>query len=220
MSSHYSTDVAIKVEFGFASLENHFAEACSKRDFATRYLSYLSELMANIDVGVVEQIIDTLVKAGEDGNSIYSIGNGGSAAIASHFANDIGIGTRAPRSKPFKASSLADNLAVVTALANDEGYTNVFVRQLDGVLQPGDVVVAFSVSGNSDNVLDALHYAKDQGAITIGCTGFDGGEMHQIIDISLHVPTPRGEYGPVEDIFTILGHLIYSYLRLERRGHL
>lgn len=220
MSSHHSTNVAINVELELTSLEGHFSQALSKRDFATRYLSYLSDLIKDIDVGVVEQIIDALVKAGERGKAIYFIGNGGSAATASHFANDISIGTRSPGAKPFKAISLADNLAVVTALANDEGYANVFVRQLDGVLQPNDVVVAFSVSGNSPNVLETLRYAKKHGAITIGCTGFDGGEMQRIVDINLHIPTHRGEYGPAEDIFTILGHLIYSYLRLERRGHL
>jgi D-sedoheptulose 7-phosphate isomerase len=199
-------------------LENHFAEALSKRDFAKRYLAYLTELLARIDEDVIERIIDALVAAGERGNTIYFLGNGGSAATASHFANDIGIGTRASGIRPFKAISLADNLAVITALANDEGYSNTFIRQLDGVLQPGDVVFALSVSGDSPNVLEASRYAKQHGAVTIGCTGFGGGALHRITDIHLHIPTHSGEYGPVEDVFTILGHLIYSYLRLERRG--
>lgn len=203
-----------------AGLESHFAEARSKREFATRYLAYLSELLAQLDVGVIEQIIDALVAAGDRGNAIYFIGNGGSAATASHFANDIGIGTRAPGLKPLKTISLVDNMAVMTALANDEGYANVFVRQLEGVLQPGDVVVALSASGNSANVVEAVRYAKEIGALTIGCTGFAGGALREIADISLHVPTLRGEYGPVEDVFQILDHLIYSYLRLERRGRL
>jgi len=220
MSANYLDNIGINVNLGFVGLESHFLKAFSKGDFARRYLSYLSELMTKIDIGVIEEIIDTFIEAGEQGNTIYFIGNGGSAATASHYANDIGIGTRAPGSKPFKAISLADNLCVVTALANDEGYANVFVRQLDGVIRPNDVVVAFSVSGTSANILKALRYAKEHGAITIGCIGFDGGMMHQIADINLHVPTPHGEYGPVEDIFTILGHLIYSYLRLERREHL
>ena len=203
-----------------AGLETLYAEAPSKREFARRYLAYLSELMAKLDVGVIERIIDAFEEAGERGNTIYFIGNGGSAATASHFANDIGIGTRAPGVKPLKAISLVDNLAVMTALANDEGYAHVFVRQLEGVLQPGDVVVALSVSGNSANVVEAVRYAKEIGALTIACTGFDGGALRRIADISLHISTLRGEYGPVEDIFQILDHLIYSYLRLARRGHL
>lgn len=201
-------------------LEGHFAEAASKREFATRYLAYLSELIAHLDAGVIEQIIDAFVKAGHRGNTIYFLGNGGSAATSSHFANDIGIGTRAPGVRPFKAISLADNLAVLTALANDEGYANIFVQQLEGVLQSGDLVVALSVSGNSPNVVEAIKYAQGIGALTIGCTGFDGGVLRQLADISLHVPTLRGEYGPAEDVFMILDHLIYSYLRLERRGRL
>lgn len=203
-----------------ADLESHFAEARSKRDFAARYLAYLSDLLAQLDVGVIEQIIDAFVEAGDRGNAIYFIGNGGSAATASHFANDIGFGTRAPGVTPFRTRSLVDNLAVMTALANDEGYANVFVRQLEAVLQPGDVIVALSVSGNSTNVVEAVRYAKEMGALTIGCTGLDGGALRQIADISLHVPTLRGEYGPVEDVFMILDHVTYSYLRLKRRGHL
>ena len=202
------------------NLEDHFAEVRSKREFAKRYLAYLSDLLAQLDVEAVEQIIDAFVEAGEQEKTIYFIGNGGCAATSSHFANDIGFGTRAPGFKPFKAFSLVDNVAVMTALANDNGYDAVFVRQLRGVLQPGDVVVALSVSGNSANVVEAVRYAKEIGALTIGCTGFDGGVLREMADISLHVPTLRGEYGPVEDIFQILDHLIYSYLRLARRGHL
>lgn len=220
MRSDGATNAAIKVELAAPSLESHFSQALSKRDFAARYLSYLSELLTEIEASIIEQIIDALIKAGECGQAIYFIGNGGSAATASHWANDISIGTRGPGAKPFKAISLSDNLAVVTALANDEGYTNVFLRQLDGVLQPGDVVVALSVSGNSPNILEALRYAKEHSAITVGCTGFDGGEVRKIVDINLHVPGRNGEYGPAEDVFTILGHLIYSYLRLDRRGRL
>ena len=202
------------------SLETHFLESGSKRDFGERYLSYLSELMKRIDVEVVERIIDVLIEAGERGNTIFVIGNGGSAAIASHFANDLSIGTRGPEARPFKVISLVDNSAILTAIANDEKYTSIFSRQLDGVLRGNDVVVGFSVSGNSANIVEALRYAKDNQAITIGCTGFDGGEVRGVVDLNLHVPTHRGEYGPVEDIFTPLGHLIYSYLRRKRLGRL
>ena len=195
-------------------------EADSGREFASRYLAYLSKLISQIDVAVIEQIIDAFSKAGHSGSVIYFIGNGGSAATASHFANDIGIGTRKANVKPLKAISLADNLAVITALANDESYANIFIRLLEGVLQPKDVVVALSVSGNSANILEAVHYANGIGALTIGCTGFDGGVLRKAVDISLHISTPRGEYGPVEDIFMVVDHIIYSYLRLERYGHL
>lgn len=203
-----------------ADLRSHFAEADSKSEFAGRYLQYLCDLLARLDVGVIERIIDAFEEARRKGRIIYFVGNGGSASTASHFANDLAFGTRAAGVTPFKALSLVDNVAVVTALANDEGYANVFIRQLEGALQAGDVVVALSVSGNSPNVVEAVRYANDAGALTIGCTGFDGGALRPIVDISLHVPTRPGEYGPVEDVFQILDHLIYSYLRLQRLGRL
>ena len=145
------------------------------------------------------------------------MGNGGSAAVASHYANDIRIGTQTNGHKPFKAVSLTDNISIMTALANDEGYENIFVRQLEGALKAHDVVFALSVSGNSPNVLKAVRYAKEIGAITISCTGFDGGELKKITDINLHMPTKHGDYGPVEDVFTILGHLLYSYFKSDRK---
>ncbi|MBW2056235.1 MAG: SIS domain-containing protein [Deltaproteobacteria bacterium] len=207
-------------EYTFTDLEKHFTETLCVRDYGARYLSYLADLMVRVDLQAVENITDVLVEAGERGNTIYSIGNGGSAATASHFVNDITIGTRTRGSKPIRAYSLADNLPALTALANDEGYPSVFVRQLEGLLQPGDVVIAFSVSGNSRNILEALRYAKQHLAITIGLTGFDGGRMLEIADMTLHIPTRPGEYGPAEDLFTVLTHLICSYIRLDREAAL
>ena len=203
-----------------STLAHHYAQASSKRDFAERYFSYLSEIMGRIDAAVVEQIIDALLEARERRSVIYFIGNGGSAATASHFANDLAFGVRGPGFEPFKVISLVDNVAAITALANDDGYANVFVRQLEGLLQEGDVVVALSASGNSANVIEAVRFANDRGALTISCTGFDGGALALSSDINLHVPSTRGEHGPVEDIFMILDHLIYSYLRIMQRGSL
>jgi D-sedoheptulose 7-phosphate isomerase len=201
-------------------LEKYYNESASKRDFAKGYFDYLSELMERVDVKVVEQIIDAFSEALEKDKVIYFLGNGGSAVTASHFANDIGIGTRGSRFHPFKVLSLTDNLAVLTAVSNDDSFDNVFVRQLEPILQKRDVVVALSVSGNSPNVLKAVRYAKTIGAKTVGCTGFDGGSLRKIADISFHISTPKGEYGPVEDLFMILDHIIYSYFKLERFGRL
>jgi len=202
------------------SLEICFEKSSSKKEFARNYLTYLSDLIATIDVEAIEKIIDLIIDAGNKGNTVYFLGNGGSAVISSHFANDIGIGTRTNDQRLIKAVSLVDNMAVVTAVANDEGYNNVFLYQLEALLKPEDVVFAMSVSGNSANIVEAVKYARKIGATTIGCTGFDGGILKELVHISLHIPTPKGEYGPVEDIFGILDHLIYSYLRIGRRGHL
>jgi len=203
-----------------SSLANHFAEAKTAGEFARGYLDYLSALLAQLDVNVIQQIIDIFIKASDQDNTIYFIGNGGSAATASHFASDMLLNTRAPGYKPLKAVSLVDNVAITTALANDDDYGHIFLRQLELILHPHDVLVALSVSGNSANVVKAVQYAQEMGVVTIGCTGFDGGILRDIVDVNLHVPTVPGEYGPVEDIAMILDHLIYSYIRLARRGHL
>lgn len=201
-------------------LEQHFHDASSRSDFARRYLAYLSDLMQQLDIEVIDQIMATFLQCAEEGRTIYLIANGGSAAIASHYANDIGFGIEAPGKPPVKIISLNDNMAVITAVANDTGFDNIFVRQLEAVLTDQDVVVAMSVSGNSPNILKAIEYAQSAGATTIGLTGFDGGKLRNMVDINLHVQTPTGEYGPVEDIFQILDHLLYTYLRMARLGRL
>lgn len=203
-----------------SDLKTIYEQAGSKSAFAADYLTYLSDLMAQLDVNVIEQIMNALMEAGESGHTTYFIANGGSASVASHYANDIGFGIYKPGCKPYKAVSLTDNVAVITALANDTGFENIFIRQLEALLQPGDIVFAMSVSGNSPNIVDAVKFARQVGALTIGLTGFDGGALRDAVDISLHVQTPAGEYGPVEDVFQIVDHLIYTYFRMSRLGRL
>ncbi|HVE13986.1 MAG TPA: SIS domain-containing protein [Elusimicrobiota bacterium] len=180
-------------------------------DFARGYLDHVAKLLAAIDEDAVAAVIDAFLKARERGARILFIGNGGSAATSSHFANDIGIGTRSA-GKPFKALSLTDNNAVMTAIANDDGYEQVFVQQLKLHLSKGDVVVAISASGNSPNLLRAIEHAKEQGAVTVSLTGFDGGKLKAATDLNVHVATTKGEYGPVEDLHMVFDHLIGAYL--------
>ena len=183
--------------------------------YASAYLDYLASCFKSIDAAAVEAFIRLLLAARESGNTVFFIGNGGSAATASHFANDISIGTRTGDKKPFRAVSLTDNVAVMTALANDEGYDRMFVDQLRVHMRAGDSLVAISASGNSQNLIEAVDYATSRGATVIGLTGFDGGKLREKSDISLHVPTAKGEYGPVEDVHMIFDHLIGSYLIAE-----
>ncbi len=203
-----------------AGLADHFRQADSTADFAGRYLDYMADLLGRVDRSAVARIIDAFQTAHDNNRTLYFLGNGGSAAVATHFVNDIGIGTRAEGERPFKVVSLVDNLSALTAIANDEGYEKIFKRPLEAVLVPDDVVVAMSVSGNSPNVLEAVRFAQEVGALVVGCTGFDGGELRRLADISLHMPTPRGEYGVVEDVFAVLDHLVTSYLIMSRRGSL
>jgi D-sedoheptulose 7-phosphate isomerase len=191
--------------------QHPFLVECRTEAFATRYLDRLHALLGEMDTAAIARFVHALVEARERGARIFFIGNGGSAATAAHFANDIGVGSQS-WSKPFKAVSLVDNVAVLTALANDYGYDHVFTLQLKTQMSPGDVVVAISASGNSPNVVRAIEYANANGAVTTALTGFDGGRLKELAEISVHVPTKNGEYGPVEDVHMILDHLVGSYL--------
>lgn len=179
--------------------------------FARSYLDYVSTLLGKLDADAVGRFIETIVAARERCAQIIFIGNGGSAATASHFANDIAIGPRC-WNKPFQAISLTDNVPIITAIANDYGYEQIFSLQLKTVMRPGDVVVAISASGNSPNVLQALEYANANGATTVALTGFDGGRLKELAHVSVHVPTAKGEYGPVEDAHMVLDHLVGAFL--------
>jgi D-sedoheptulose 7-phosphate isomerase len=194
------------------NLDEIFSGSKSGADYAQRYVSYLSNLLGNLDVEAVEKTIAIFQKARNDGRTIFFVGNGGSAATCSHFAEDLEYGTRTEGRKPFRVRSLADNTAYVTAVANDEGYENVFVRQLQSHFSAGDVLVAISASGNSPNVLKAAEFANSKGGTTIGMTGFDGGKLKDLCKYCVHVKTVKGAYGPVEDIHLVLDHIISTYL--------
>ena len=179
--------------------------------FARAYLDYLPSVFKTIDTREIGQFIETLLDARERGANIYFIGNGGSAATASHFANDIAIGTNS-YDKPFRAVSLTDSNAIITAVGNDFGFEEIFVRQLRVLGGAGDVVVAISASGNSPNLIRAFDYAKSIGIKTVAITAFDGGKMKEMADEGVHVPTAPKEYGPAEDAHMVLDHLVGAYL--------
>ncbi|MGA2079046.1 MAG: SIS domain-containing protein [Holophaga sp.] len=179
--------------------------------FAEAYFSYLSQVMASINREEIKMFIETLLDARERGVMVFFIGNGGSAATATHFANDLGIGTRSLE-HPFRVVSLTDNLASISAIANDFGYEHIFAQQVRVLGKKGDVLVAISASGNSPNLLTAFEAAKGMGIRTVALTAFDGGKLKQVADQGIHVPTAPKEYGPAEDAHMILDHLVHAYL--------
>jgi len=179
--------------------------------YSKKYFSYLSRIFRKLDLNEINQFVETLLEARDNNSSIFFIGNGGSAATASHFANDISIGTN-QSSRPFKAFSLTDNIPIITAVGNDYGYDSIFSKQLQVYSKNGDVLVAISASGNSKNLLSAFEYAKKNRLKTVAITAFDGGQLRKLADQCIHVPTETGEYGPAEDVHMILDHLISSYL--------
>jgi len=179
--------------------------------FSRSYLDYLKKVLDSINVSEIRDFVQVLLDARENGATVFFVGNGGSAATASHFANDLAIGTR-EYEKPFRVISLTDNVPVLTAIGNDDGYDNIFSQQLQVYARPGDVLVGISASGNSQNLIKAFEYCEDAGIETIALTAFDGGVMKKICDHSVHIPTADMEYGPAEDAHMVLDHLIGSYL--------
>ena len=183
-----------------------------------RYIQDLNEILSKIARDQVKDLIDLLLKARREGRSIFVIGNGGSAANASHFAQDLAKGCRGALDSEvrFKAVSLTDNIPFITALANDDGYQYVFEQQLRTFAKTGDILVAISGSGNSPNVLRAVDWANQNGLTTIGVTGFDGGKLKALTRHQLHVPL--NDMCTAESIHSILFH--YVVLELQKKLNL
>ena len=179
--------------------------------FSKSYFAYLKEIFDKIDLLEIKLFIDVLLSARENGAMIIFVGNGGSAATASHFVNDLAFGTN-EYEKPFRVMSITDNVSVLTALGNDYGYDDIFVRQLKIYAKKGDVLVGISASGNSQNLINAFKYASTTGIKTVALTAFDGGKIREIADQGVHIPTGKKEYGPAEDLHMVLDHLTVSYL--------
>lgn len=180
----------------------------------TQVHSYIKDIKATLDllnISPVVEAIELLHEARLTNRQIFVMGNGGSASTASHLVCDLAKNTRKPGSPHFRVLGLTDNMAFLSALANDEGYENVFAQQLANLIHPGDIVVGISTSGNSPNVLNAIELAKRESAKTIGLTGFDSGKLGAMVDLHLHVPSDCIEH--VEDIHLMFGHLITKRLR-------
>ncbi|MBP7495925.1 MAG: SIS domain-containing protein [Spirochaetales bacterium] len=183
------------------------------KDFSKSAEAYLTLLKSTIDLISREEIsrfLNILLDALESEKNIYIMGNGGSAATASHFAVDFNKGLSYGKEKRFRFICLNDNLPTLTAYANDVGYEDVFVEPLRNFLVRGEVVIGISGSGNSRNVLKAIEYANKQGALTVGITGFDGGALRKMAQYSVHIPIHDMQV--TEDLHMVLDHLSYAVL--------
>jgi D-sedoheptulose 7-phosphate isomerase len=178
----------------------------------TGYLRFFERLVAAVDVEAVCAVVERLRSARDAGQTVFIAGNGGSAATASHLANDLGKATKQSGRAAFRVLSLADNVSWLTALANDEGYERVFTGQLENMAQDGDVLIVISASGSSPNLVGAVDYAREHGVTTIGLLGFDGGVLRSRVDRLLFVETEPGAYGPVETMHTLLCDLVSTCL--------
>ena len=190
------------------------------KDFIHNYLSEAREVTEAISVADINRAIELLFNAWKNGNRVFTCGNGGSASTATHFACDLSKATIVQGKKRFKAYCLNDNIPLMSALINDDGFDNLFYEQLKANFQEGDVLISISVHGGagsdkaglwSQNLLKAMKYAQENGGKTIGLSGFDGGPMKEIADACIVVPinsTPQ-----VESFHLALEHLICSCLK-------
>jgi D-sedoheptulose 7-phosphate isomerase len=186
----------------------------ASQEFSDEYLEYLTILIAQLDRSAISRFADLLLESRENKSTTFFLGNGGSASTASHFVNDVSLGSR-QFEKPFRAISLCDNQAVITAIANDDGYENIFLQQLQTLATAGDTIVCISASGNSKNLIKAIEYAKENNIYVVGLTAFDGGYLKENCDLNIHVPTKIGEYGPAEDLHMVICGLVGSYFRAK-----
>jgi len=186
----------------------------SRREhFVQDYVRRLSEVLARMPAEDVGAVIEHLERAYQEDRRVFVIGNGGSAATASHMACDLGktILPHPDSDKRFQVLSLVDNTALFTALANDFGYDHVFSQQIKTHARAGDLLIAISGRGNSPNLLEALRVARDKGVTTIGFLGFGGGKTKALVDTCVLVKSDS--YGFVEDAHMVLDHLITSYFQ-------
>jgi D-sedoheptulose 7-phosphate isomerase len=175
------------------------------------YLERLQEAVQSLPRERMNALGETLFRAYRYNKQVFVMGNGGSSSTASHMAADLAKNTIGPNMKRFRIVSLNDNAAIMTALANDLGYENVFSEQLTNLVQAGDVLIVVSASGNSPNVLKAMHYARSRSAEVVALLGFDGGAAAELADIALVVPSDH--YGVVEDVHLIINHILVEYFK-------
>ncbi len=186
--------------------------AYSTHDIATAYLAEFRSMVDAIDLDAVGRAVEVLRVARDAGQTVFIAGNGGSAALATHLANDLGKATKQSGRLAMRVLSLSDNVSWLTALANDEGYERAFAGQLENFANEGDVLIVISCSGSSPNVVAAQELAAQRGMQTIGLLGFDGGALLDRVDVALHVASPQGHYGTVESAHAVVADLVTTCL--------
>ena len=189
-------------------------------DFSNQIKEYLEleiSILNKLDQKEINNAMNLLEETREKGSNVYVFGNGGSAATASHMENDFNKGVSEKLEKKYRFQCINANMATIMAIANDNGYERVFEQQLENKLTENDVIIAISGSGNSENVIRAVKYAKKQGCKIIGMTGYSGGELKILSDISLHVPLDNMQI--TEDIHIIFNHMMMFILCGELSGY-
>ena len=179
---------------------------------SSEYLDELRDLLNELDLAAVDRLVAALQRARAAGSTIFIAGNGGSAATAAHWVNDLAKATRSNTSRHMRVVGLTDNVPWFTALANDEGYDRVFAGQLENFARPGDILIVISASGNSPNILEAMRTARFQEMEVLALLGFDGGAARGLADDAVWVRTARGKYGLVESVHSVVCDLVTTCL--------
>ncbi|MDI1443029.1 SIS domain-containing protein [Polyangium sp. 6x1] len=171
-----------------------------------KYINGVVEVLQALDTREVRAFVTVLRRARDEGRQIFIFGNGGSASTASHFAADLNKGASYGRTRRFKMICLNDNMATLTAYANDVSYNDIFVEPLRNLMNPGDVVIGISGSGNSENVLRAIRYANERDAVTVGLCGYREGKLASLV----HVPVRANvnDMQQAEDVHLVIGHIV------------
>lgn len=186
------------------------------KQIAAEHIQSLTSALKGMDLDAIGRVFNLLRNARDCKAMVYVAGNGGSAATASHWANDMGKATKRSGHTPFRLICLSDNTPWLTALGNDEGYDRVYSGQLENFASPGDVLVVISASGNSPNLVGAVELAKECGVTTVGFLGFDGGVLKNLVDEHVWISTKIGAYEQVEDCHMSLCHILTLCLTQDR----
>ena len=182
--------------------------------FAESYFQNLIDTFKKLDKESILKLEREFLETRKKNATLYVFGNGGGAATAMTMANDLGFDVlKKTNKKTFKIISLNDNSSVITAIANDTGYDNIFLNQLKIHFKRNDKILIFSASGNSKNLVDAANWVKKKGGKVISILGFDGGKLKKISNLSVHIKSEKGDYGPVEDIQLIINHILAHWFQ-------
>lgn len=183
----------------------------SRGGAVAQYRERLLQAVADVNEGEVTLMASELIEARQRSATIFLAGNGGSSSTVNHYAIDWMLGTEVGN-PPFRVISMSESVASVSATGNDKGFDFVFSRQLERLGEQGDLLVLVSASGNSPNLLEAAKVAKVKGIRIVSVSGFDGGRLKDLADVSVHTPTQAGDYGVAEDVHLAIGHMIKEAL--------
>lgn len=192
-----------------------FNKMYRKEEFYKHYVEYcqkLENLYDSINVEDVLLVLIAIIETFKRGNTMFICGNGGSAATASHMQVDFTYFIRHFTKYKPRILSLTDHVPMITAIGNDCSFDDIYKEQLRGIMHEGDTVICISASGNSENIIRAAEYANEHGALSIGWVGFDGGRLKKVCRMVLHNESPKGDYGPIEDLHMFYVHLLVNYL--------